>query len=444
MAANLRGPLLHPGDARFDVLGLPLNQRFAGVRPSGVAVCATPEDVAHALTWSRDNGVPCVPRSGGHSFMGYSTNEGLVISTSHLNSVRYQAQSERIVVGGGASNKDVAEALKPFDVMFPAGQCPTVGVAGLTLGGGLGFSMRSLGMTSDQLISSQVVLADGEIVTASVAENPDLFWALRGGTGGNFGVNTEFTFAAHPARRCTHFAVDFPAARMAPMLDAWFTMLADAPRELGIMWYTDTLDGQPVCGTWGLMYGSESDTRDVLASLSRSAGPPLFEEYVEGTYWDAIDYLADGSAAPHSYVERSRFLDRPLSSDGIATLVMQLGKRPHSGLAATIFGWGGAIMDTPPDATAFVHRSPVALIKYGATWDPGDDNAADSSTRWVDEMFDAMEPHSSRRSFQNFPDGELRDWAPAYFGDNLAQLIDVKRKYDPDRRFDFAQAIPSR
>lgn len=423
---------------------MPLNQRFAGVRPAGVAVCATPEDVAHALAWSRDNGLPCVPRSGGHSYMGYSTNEGLVISTGRLNSVRYQAQADRIVVGGGALNKDVAAALKPYDVMFPAGQCPTVGVAGLTLGGGLGFSMRSLGITSDHLISTQVVLASGEIVTASADENPDLFWSLRGGTGGNFGINTEFTFASHPARRCTHFSVDFPATQMAPMLDAWFTVLAGAPRELGIMWYTDTLDGQPVCGTWGLMYGSESDTRDVLAPLSRSAGRPMLKEYVEGTYWDALDFLAEGSSVPHSYIDRSRFLDRKLGHDGIATLVAQLDQRPHSGLSATIFGWGGAITDTAPEASAFAHRSPVALIKYGATWDPGDDVAADSSRRWADETFDVMEPHSSRRSFQNFPDGELPDWATAYFGDNLARLIDVKRKYDPDRLFDFRQAIPTR
>ena len=375
--------------------------------------------------------------------MGYSTNEGLVISLSRLNSVRYQPQSGHIVVGGGTLNQDAAVALKRHNVMFPAGQCPTVGVAGLTLGGGLGFSMRSLGMTSDQLISSQVVLAGGEIVTASAAENPELFWALRGGTGGNFGINTELTFAAHPARRCTHFAVDFPAARMAPMLDAWFTMLADAPRELGIMWYTDTLDGQPVCGTWGLMYGSESDTRAVLASLS-PAGPPVSQAYAEGTYSDALDFLAEGSPVPHSYIDRSRFLDRPPSHDGVAALVAQLDKRPHSGLATTIFGWGGAVADIASDASAFVHRAPVALIKYGATWSPSDDGAAASSKRWVDETFDVMEPHSSRRSFQNFPDGALQDWAPAYFGDNLPRLIEVKRKYDPGRVFDFPQAIPSR
>ncbi len=445
LASKLRGRVLRPGDTQFDAVGLPVNLRFDAIRPAGVAVCATPEDVAYALKWSQDNGLPQVPRSGGHNYMGYSTNQGLVISVSEMNSVRHQQNSDRIIAGGGAQNKDVAKALTPAHVMIPGGQCPTVGVAGLTLGGGLGFSMRALGVTSDSLMATQLVLANGDIVTASASENPDLFWGLRGGTGGNLGINTEFTYTANPAKDCTHFVVEFAAERTADMLDAWFTMLATAPRELGLIWYYvpgATPADKPLCGTFGQMYGSASDTRDVLAPVIRSGGTPVTEEFHEGTYWDAVAFLASNST-PHGFQDRSRFLDQRFSGDAIAALTARLDRQPHNRGDVSIFGWGGAISDTAPDATAFVHRGATALIKYSAAWNPGDNTTRDASTQWVHETFEAMQPHCSRRSFQNFPDGELDDWAQSYYGENLKRLIEVKRKYDPDRVFNFPQAIPT-
>ncbi|EHB59401.1 FAD linked oxidase domain protein [Mycolicibacterium rhodesiae JS60] len=378
--------------------------------------------------------------------MGYSTNDGLVISVRDMNSVRHQAGSNTIVTGGGARNQDVAKALKPANVMIPGGQCPTVGVAGLTLGGGLGFSMRSFGVTSDSLAASQAVLANGDIVTASAAENPDLFWALRGGTGGNFGINTEFTYTANPAKPCTHFAIEFPADRAATMLDAWFTMLATAPREIGLIWYYipgATPADKPLCGTWGQMYGSAEATREVLSPVIAAGRAPITHDVKEGSYWDAVAFLGQSSTTPHAFRDRSRFLDHRLDADAIGILTDRLDQQPHHRGDVSIFAWGGAIRDTAADATAFVHRGPIALMKYSAAWLPGDDATRESSIRWVNETFETMEPFSTRRSFQNFPDGELHDWAQAYYGDNLSRLSEIKRKYDPTRTFAFPQAIPS-
>lgn len=378
--------------------------------------------------------------------MGYSTNDGLVISVRDMNSVRHQPQSNTIVAGGGAQNKDVAAALKPANVMIPGGQCPTVGVAGLTLGGGLGFSMRSLGLTSDNLTASQVVLANGDIVTASASENSDLFWAIRGGTGGNFGINTEFTYAANPARDCTHFTVEFAAERTAEMLDAWFVMLNAAPRELGLVWYHlpgATPADEPICGTFGQMYGSASDTRDVLAPVLRAGGPPVTDEVIAGSFWDASAYLGQSSNVPHAFLDRSRFLDRRFGNDAIAALTARLDQQPHHPGDTSIFAWGGAIADTASGATAFAHRDATALIKYSAVWQARDTVTRDASTQWVNETFETMQPYCSSASFQNFPDGELDDWAQSYFRGNLTRLIEVKRKYDPDRFFAFPQAIPN-
>lgn len=445
LSKNLRGKLLRPGDERFEEFTRPVNRRVASVRPAGVAVCANAEDVAFALKWSRENDIPQVPRSGGHSFMGYSTNQGLVISVGDMKSVRHEPESRRIIVDGGALNRDVSRTLRPANVMLPGGQCPSVGVAGLTLGGGLGFSMRSLGMVSDNLISTRVVLANGDIVTASETEHPDLFWALRGGGGGNFGINTEFTFKANPARECTHFSVDFAAASTAATLDAWFAMIATAPPELGITWYFEpaTPQDEPYCGMWGLMYGSEADTRALLAPVIAAGGTPLDEHFVHDSFWEASEFLAEDDAAPHSYYDRSRFLEQRFNSDAIGALSDRLLNNPQSGFSTTIFAWGGVVGDIAPDATAFVHRQPTALIKYGALWKPEDAAAGDKLSGWVDETFEVMQPHCSRRSFQNFPDGKLEDPAVAYYGDNLRRLKEIKHKYDPDRLFNFPQAIPA-
>jgi FAD/FMN-containing dehydrogenase len=444
LANHLRGRVLRPGDAQFDEFTRPINRRFQS-RPAGVAVCAGPEDVAYALKWSEENDIARVPRSGGHSFMGYSSNDGLVISLDGMKSVSYQPDSNRVVAAGGAQNRDASKALRPSNVMIAGGQCPTVGLAGLTLGGGLGFSMRLLGMTSDTMLSTQVVLANGNIVTASGEENPDLYWAMRGGTGGNFGINTEFTYTAFPAQDCTHFSVDFPAERTADILDAWFTMVENAPRELGVMWYFEpgsTPSTAPYCGTWGLMYGSESETRDLLAPVMAAGGKPLDQLFKQASYWDAANFLAEGDSAPHGYLERSRFLERRLSADGVATLTSRLVQNPQNAVSTTIFAWGGAIRDTRAEASAFVHREPVALIKYSASWKPGDRETESNASRWVDDTFQAMQPHSSHRSFQNFPDGKLEDWAVAYFGENLDRLKEIKHRYDPERLFNFPQAIP--
>jgi FAD/FMN-containing dehydrogenase len=443
LANHLRGKVLRPGDPRFDELSRPINRRFE-FRPAGVAVCAGPEDVAYALKWSEENGIPRVVRSGGHSFMGYSSNDGLVISVSEMKSVRYQSDSNQVIAAGGAQNRDATRALKASNVMIAGGQCPTVGLAGLTLGGGLGFTMRLFGMTSDTLVSSQMVLANGNIVTASATENPDLYWAIRGGTGGNFGINTEFTYNAYPARDCTHFSVDFPAERTADMLDAWFTMVEDAPRELGVMWYFEpgVAPTASYCGMWGLMFGSEGDTRDVLAPVMTAGGKPLDQRFKQASYWDAAAFLAEGDSTPHGYLDRSRFLERRMTGDGIAVLTSRLTQEPQTGVGTTIFAWGGAIRDTAAEATAFVHREPVALIKYGASWKLGEREIENAASRWVDDTFAAMQPHSSHRSFQNFPDGKLEDWAVAYYGGNLDRLKEIKHRYDPERLFDFPQAIP--
>jgi FAD/FMN-containing dehydrogenase len=192
LASRLDGWLLRPGDAMYPAATMISAARYAGAQPAGIAVCVSPRDAATCVNWARENGVLVAIRSGGHNYAGFSTSEGLVIEVRGMLSVTVDQNAGTVTVAGGANNADVGAALKPYGLYFPGGRCPTVGVSGLTLGGGWGFSCRHLGMTCDSLVSTELVTASGEIVTASETENPDLFWAIRGAGGGNFGVHTSF------------------------------------------------------------------------------------------------------------------------------------------------------------------------------------------------------------------------------------------------------------
>ena len=232
MARQLRGRVLRPGQPGYAAASLPYNHRYADIRPEGVALCAGAADVAAAVLWARRYGLPFAARSGGHSYGGYSASRGLVISLAPLRSVRVDRRELTITAGAGARNRDLYAALPGTGVAVPSGRCPTVGISGLLLGGGFGFSSRHLGLTCDQLLETEVVTASGRIVRATRACHPDLFWACQGGGGGNFGINTEYTLRATPVGDVSVYQLEWawPQARAA--LDAVLTLMSDAPATL--------------------------------------------------------------------------------------------------------------------------------------------------------------------------------------------------------------------
>ncbi|HEX8868513.1 MAG TPA: FAD-binding oxidoreductase, partial [Lentzea sp.] len=198
LAAQALGRVLLPGEEGFTERSKPFNERYASTTPAAVLSVASTEDVATAVRWARENDVPLVARGGGHSYAGTSVNTGLVLDLRGLSSVRVDPDTALVTVGGGTRTGTLYEALRPHDIAFPLGNSDEVAIGGLTLGGGVAAVSRAWGLTCDSLVSTDVVLADGSLVTCSAEENPDLFWACRGGGGGNFGVNTSFTFQARP------------------------------------------------------------------------------------------------------------------------------------------------------------------------------------------------------------------------------------------------------
>ena len=207
LASGLQGNLIRPDNAQYPVARQLFNPRFDTILPAAIAYCVSPADVQTCLAFVQRFGLPFTPRSGGHSYAGYSASTGLVLDITSMNTVTANATTGLATVGAGARLIDVYSALAQQGLALPAGTCPTVGIAGLTLGGGVGVLGRKFGLTCDNLLSAQVVLANGSILTCDASHNPDLFWALRGGGGGNFGVVTSFTFQAHPVSSLSLFTL---------------------------------------------------------------------------------------------------------------------------------------------------------------------------------------------------------------------------------------------
>ena len=455
LARRLRGPLLRPGDRGYRAASTPYNHRYAGIHPEGVALCADTADARTALLWARENRVPFAVRSGGHSYAGYSTSAGLVISLARMNWVRVDRESLTIRLGPGALNRDLYAALAGTGVATPGGRCPSVAVSGLLLGGGFGFSSRHMGLTCDQLLATEVVTACGDVLRVSARSHPDLMWACQGGGGGNFGINTGYLLRAHRVGAVSVYRLEWAWRHAAAALSSMLDLMATAPSRLSCRVGADVSGGGPAAGgtakrgvsALGLYFGPARELTDLIAPVL-AAAPPEARLIEDRSYHQAQALLAK-NVPFGEFTSKSRYLDRPLPGDGIDTLIRWVERWPGSsnpaGAGATIFAWGGAIGRVAPRATAFVHRGPAFLMDNETTWTRRDSpRAVSAGLDWVAGIYDALAPYGTDQAYQNFMDPALKDWETAYYGANLDRLIRVKRAYDPDRVFRFPQAIPDK
>src|SRR6185437_6908711 len=231
LAGMLTGHLVVPGDAAYPDSTLLFNELYA-TQPAAIAYCATAADVQRCVAYARAHDVQLTARSGGHSYAGYSSCPGLVIDVSSLSDVSVDSGSQQATVGAGAQLIDIYSTLGGSGVLLPGGSCPTVGIAGLALGGGIGVFGRAYGMTCDNIASLQMVTADGSLRRCSPSSNSDLYWASQGGGGGNFGIVTSFTFTVHPIPSAALFTLEWPWAEAGTVLDAWLNWVPGAPKEL--------------------------------------------------------------------------------------------------------------------------------------------------------------------------------------------------------------------
>ena len=467
LAHQLSGRLSLPGSPGYPIDLELYNPLFDTVHPAAIAFCASATDVARCITFARDTALPITARSGGHSYGGYSTTAGLVIDVSLMSRVTLAAAARAgrvATVGAGARLIDVYSGLEQQGFSIPAGSCPTVGIAGLALGGGIGVMDRLRGLTSDNIVGLEIVTAAGEIVTADAANNADLYWACRGGGGGNFGVVTEFRFSTFPVTETALFFATWPWEAARQLLPAWLAWAPQGPDEL---WSNCVFEADPgaanpyiqVAGVWA---GSGAGAQAQLNKLIAVAGPPSSQEIGQNAFEDAMYIEAGcrglsetachlsgkypGGTLPRTItVAKSDILNDHLSDAGVEAVLAGIERRqPEGGPGGIVLdSWGGAINRVAPGATAFEHRKALASAQYAAVFSQGaPPEDIEGARNWMSHWYATLRPYMSGEAYQNYIDPALANWEHAYYGANLTRLRQVKGNWDPDDVFHFAQSIP--
>jgi len=448
LAGSLRGLLLRPGAAGYAAAATVYNARFAGVRPQAVAVVADAADVAACIRFAARTSTPIRARSGGHSYAGYSTTTGLVCDLGRLDGISIAADGRSVTAGAGCRLIDVVAALAARGLAVPAGSCPTVGLGGLVQGGGVGFAARAFGTTSDNLLAATVVTAAGQVVTASSGSHPDLYWALRGGGGGNFGIATSFTLATHPVGAPSYAFVDFDWVDAAGAVAAWQRLAPTGPDGLYAICSLGTGQDGPVVRILAqLLDGGESTLRLLLSPLAAAGGrisTGTASYLAVQQIWAGCEGASlAGCAAfqPAVFAARSAYVATPFTPTAVAGLLARIEARQAAAGSGFLLldPYGGALNRPAADATAFVHRDQLFSCQYGAYWSqPGAGVAAEE---WLDSMRAALAGHVSGQAYQNYIDPTLPNWETAYYAGNLPRLQEAKRRYDPDGLFHFRQSI---
>jgi FAD/FMN-containing dehydrogenase len=432
-------------------------RRFDDVFPLAVAQPLSPSDVRAVVRWARTTNVPLAIRSGGHSYAGYSTGRGLVLDLRRLDEITLHRGSGVVTIGPGAQMIDVIAYLARFGRAIPTGSCASVGVGGLALGGGVGFSSRKFGTASDNIVALGIVTADGRQLRCSATENRDLFWACRGGGGGNFGVVTHFEFRSHPVDDVATFAVGWPWSQAGEVIRAWQELAPAAPDELFAMCYLVRGASDPNIEVFGQFLGPLGKLRSLLSPLLRVAGAT--SSFDTTSYLDAqlrwagcsgrtvascrlADETASGTLSRGSFAAKSDYVTSPLSPAAIGTVLEWLERPDPAGFgygSLAFDPYGGAINRVPREATAFVHRDALFSVQYLAHWSSA---AGEPAARdWLRDFHAAMRPYVSGFAYQNYIDPGLPTWRHAYYGVNYERLEQVKHEVDPDRLFTFPQAI---
>ena len=447
----IRGQLIRRGARGFLEASRVYNERYDNVLPAVVARPLDAADVRTAVRWGVANGVPLRARSGGHSYAGYSTRSGgMVLDLRNLRAVRVDAHNRTATVGAGSQLIDVYAALAAHGLTIPAGSCPSVGIAGHALGGGMGLAARRWGLTADNVLEVHIVTADGRLRTVNRRTDPDLYWALRGGGGGNFGVVTSFKLNARVApRTVAPFFVSWPFSEAADALAAWLGWAPHARSELTSIFHLSAGAGVTTVNVSGQYIGPARDLGGLLTPLTAVAGASVSAAdhgYLQAQLIFAncatislaachtAGTRAGGTLSRESFQAKSDYVGSPLPAAARSALVQAAQARaamPGSG-AILFDSYGGAIAQVSPRATAFAHRHALCCIQY---------LSYNGGAAWLTATAAAMRPYVTSGAYLNYTDPDLHNWQHAYYGANYARLRAVRRKVDPHHYFDFPQAI---
>ena len=443
LGGRLEGTLVQPGDAAYDAArSVFYRNAWTDLRPRLVARCASAEDVVRCVEFAERHGLPLAVRSGGHSFSGWGTvDRGLVVDTSPMQSISVDPANRVVRAGAGVLGGTLVAATHAHGLAPVTGECPMVGIGGLTLGGGVGFLSGLHGAVCDNLLSAELVMADGRRLTASAEANEELFWGIRGG-GGNFGVATSFEYRLHPIDTVTAGVLVFPLDDARKVLRFFRDFMAGAP------------DGfQPLAAIFGgatpslvlfLFWAGEEAAGETLIRPLRAIASPVADTVRRMSYPETFpEYMGDyvearkgrGTQLVGSYL--------PQMPDEAVDLVLErIAAAPGPGVAIGLDHYmHGAVCRTPPEATAFELRAPGALhVWIDSHW--GDAAEGETMNRWTNETWTALQAFSGGRAYANYPGAEAVPAVPAVYRDSRARLTGLKRSCDPGNLFSRNFNIP--
>jgi FAD/FMN-containing dehydrogenase len=445
----LRGQLLEPHDAGYDDARRVWNGAIDR-RPRLIARCAAPADVSAVIGVARRHGLPLAVRGGGHSFAGQSVcDDGVVIDLSPMKGIHVDPERRTAEAQAGVLWSELDRATQACGLAVTGGVISHTGIAGLTLGGGIGWLMRKYGLTVDSLLSVDLVTAEGTLVSASAQEHPDLFWAVRGG-GGNFGVVTSFRYRLHPVGPLVMAGIMlYPVANAGAILRCFRDIMPTAPDEVGaqVVFVTappapfipPPLHGTRMIGIAACHCGTVEDAARDLAPLRR-VGPPAVD-LVQPMPYAALQQMNDASAphGRHYYAKAHQFTE--LSDDAIDVLVEHAATSPSPSGRLGLVALGGAVSRVPEAATAVGHRDAAFTLEAVTDWTDRED--AERHVRWTRDLWTALRPFAARGIYVNFLHGDESAGArAAYSPDAWERLVAVKGRYDPTNLFRLNQNIP--
>ncbi len=430
---------------------LPADKAYAGARqiwngavnrfPAVFALCETADDVRAAIWAARTNGLPLSVRGGGHDWAGRSLRQdGLVIDLSGMRDVKVDAEARVATLAAGARATDVIEAAAPYGLAAATGNCGAVGMAGLTLGGGYGPLTPRHGLALDNLLGVDVVLADGRCIVADAVENPDLFWALRGG-GGNFGVVTSMRVRLHPIEKLLVGMILFPWSEADGVLRRYGEMIESAPDELAVL--VGVLPGpnsNPVLFLSPVWSGEALQGERIMEDLQR-LGTPFLAQIDEMTYGELLGMYDAHVVSGRHYAIETRWLPK-LTQDAVASIMAAGSHRSSPFSMIALHHFHGAATRVGENATAFGLRQKHFLVEIIAAWEPGFGKEAAAHRQWAKNLCQDLASASLPGGYANLLSPDAWDQIKFAYGSNISRLRHVKQRFDPGGVFTSAIPLP--
>lgn len=445
---KIHGQVLYPWSKGYNTA----RQEFDDLYPTYpllIVYVLSFQDIRDCLQFANDLKIQVAIRSSGHSLACFSVCEGMVIDISKMNSIHVNPEALFAIIESGANFGDLYPKMEQYHLHTPTGDCPTVCPAGFMMGGGYSITSRMYGMGCDNVEEVTVMLADGKIVKANQDKNKDLFWAIRGGTGGNFGVLLDIKLKLHPLKDIYGVQMRWPikknpetAAKVLETIQNEYLQAGKLP-QLGIETIISSNDDKKktvfFCATW---IGSESEFMDALKPLLDIPGFSM--DSYHGKYSKVNNWVLEGTPDIPEDVKafsRSTYIEKPLSYQNWYDILKFFYKNaPNQYTMIDMEAYGGNVSLIPEDSCAFIHRN-VTMDFFTEAFFNKETHDRKASEKWVNDLFEFMKPLSNGRSYQNYPYRGQEDFRTAYWGDYYNQLVLIKQKYDPDNFFRYQQSI---